>query len=93
MEKNFFKIPNHLFEHGLSCKAIVVYCALMRHSGTKLMCYPARKTIAAECNISASTVDRALAELASTGLIKKVNRKNVIGGKTSNMYYLGPGTN
>ena len=36
MEKNFFKVPNHLFEHGLSCKAIVVYCCLMRHAGEKL---------------------------------------------------------
>ena len=92
MEKNFFKVPNHLFEHGLSSKAIVVFCDLLRHAGTKLMCYPARKTIVDECSISASTVDRALAELASKGLIKKVNRKNVIGGKTSNMYYLDPGT-
>ena len=91
MEKNFFKVPNHLFEHGLGSKAIVVYCCLMRHAGEKLKCFPSRKLIANECSIGVTTVDRALSELVTAGLVKKVNRKNVIGGKTSNMYYLDDG--
>ncbi len=91
MEKEFFKVPNELFEHGLSSKAIVVFCCLLRHAGRKMKCFPSRKTIAAECNIGVTTVDRAMSELVSAGLIQKVNRKNVIGGKTSNMYYIKDG--
>lgn len=85
---NFFKVPNEIFYLGLSSKAILVYCCLMRHAGEKLKCFPSRKTIANECGIGVTTVDRALCELVSAGLVQKENRKNVIGGKTSNMYYL-----
>ena len=88
---NFFKVPNDIFHRGLSSKAILVYCCLMRHAGEKLKCFPSRKLIAVECSIGVTTVDRALGELVSAGLVKKVNRKNVIGGKTSNMYYLDDG--
>ncbi len=88
---NFFKIPNNIFYRGLSSKAIVVYCCLMRHAGEKLKCFPSRKLISVECSIGVTTVDHALSELVSAGLVKKVNRKNVIGGKTSNLYYLHEG--
>ena len=91
MEKEFFKVPNELFEHGLSSKAIVVFCCLLRHAGRKMKCFPSRRTIAAECNIGVTTVDRAMSELVFVGLVQKVNRKNVIGGKTSNMYYIKDG--
>ena len=90
-KSNFFKVPNNIFEKRLSSKAIVVYCCLKRHAGEKLQCFPARHTVAAECNIGVSTVDRAIAELISAGMIEKVNRKNVIGGKTSNMYFINDG--
>ena len=85
---NFFKVSNNIFYRGLSSKAIVVYCCLMRHAGEKLKCFPSRKLIAVECSIGVTTGDHALSELVSAGPVKKVNRKNVIGGKTSNMYYL-----
>ena len=88
IKSHFFKVPNNIFEKGLSSKAIIVYCCLKRHAGEKLQCFPARHTVAAECNIGVSTVDRAITELISAGMIEKVNRKNVIGGKTSNMYFI-----
>ena len=88
IKSHFFIVPNMIFEKGLSSKAILVYCCLLRHAGEKLQCFPARHTVAAECNIGVSTVDRAITELISAGMIEKVNRKNIIGGKTSNMYFI-----
>ena len=72
-----------IFEKGLSSKAIVVYCCLLRHAGEKRRCFPSRKRISVECSLGVTTVDRALTELITAGLVKKENRKNVIGGKTS----------
>ena len=57
ISSNFFKVPNTIFAVGLSSKAIVVYCCLMRHAGEKLKCFPSRKTIANECSIGVHTVD------------------------------------
>lgn len=88
IKSHFFIVPNVIFEKGLSSKAIVVYCCLLRHAGEQRRCFPSRKRISVECSLGVTTVDRALTELISAGLVKKENRKNVIGGKTSNMYFI-----
>lgn len=88
IKSHFFIVPNVIFEKGLSSKAIVVYCCLLRHAGEKRRCFPSRKRISVECSLGVTTVDRALTELITAGLVKKENRKNVIGGKTSNMYFI-----
>ena len=88
MNSGFFKVPNDIFDHGLSSKAIVVYCCLRRHAGARSECFPSRGKVASECGIGVSTVDRAIAELITRDLIRKDTRKNAIGGRTSNIYHL-----
>jgi predicted transcriptional regulator len=85
---NYFKVPNDLFSRGLSSKAILVYCCLLRHAGNKMCCFPSRRRIATECSIGVSTVDRAMAELLRAGFVWKMHRIHDSGGQTSSMYYL-----
>lgn len=87
--KNFFIVPNQIFELGLKPKAFVVYCCLLRHSDKNTdNCFPSRRLIADECSMDKKTVDSALKELEVRGLVKKVCRYRENGSRTSNMYYL-----
>ena len=87
--KNFFIVPNQIFELGLKPKAFVVYCCLLRHSDKNNdNCFPSRRLIANECSMDKKTVDSALKALEARGLIKKVCRYRENGFRTSNMYYL-----
>ena len=87
--KNFFIVPNQIFELGLKPKEFVVYCCLLRHSDKNTdNCFPSRRLIADECSTDKKTVDSALKELEARGLIKKVCRYRENGSRTSNMYYL-----
>lgn len=87
--KNFFIVPNQIFELGLKPKEFVVYCCLLRHSDKNNdNCFPSRRLIADECSMDKKTVDSALKELEARGLIKKVCRYRENGSRTSNMYYL-----
>jgi hypothetical protein len=71
--KNFFIVPNQIFELGLKAKEFVVYCCLLRHSDKNTdNCFPSRRLIADECSMDKKTVDSALKELEARGLIKKV---------------------
>ena len=87
--KNFFIVPNQIFDLGLKPKEFVVYCCLLRHSDKNTdNCFPSRRLIADECSMDKKTVDSALKELEARGLIKKVCRYRENGSRTSNMYYL-----
>ena len=87
--KNFFIVPNQIFELGFKPKEFVVYCCLLRHSDKNTdNCFPSRRLIADECSMDKKTVDSALKELEARGLIKKVCRYRENGSRTSNMYYL-----
>ena len=87
--KNFFIVPNQIFELGLKPKEFAVYCCLLRHSDKNTEnCFPSRRLIADECSMDKKTVDSALKELEARGLIKKVCRYRENGSRTSNMYYL-----
>ena len=87
--KNFFIVPNQIFELALKPKEFLVYCCLLRHSDKNTdNCFPSRRLIANECSMDKKTVDSALKELEVRGLIKKVCRYRENGSRTSNMYYL-----
>ena len=87
--KNFFIVPNQIFELGLKPKELAVYCCLLRHSDKNTdNCFPSRRLIADECSMDKKTVDSALKELEARGLIKKLCRYRENGSRTSNMYYL-----
>ena len=72
--KNFFIVPNQIFELGLKPKEFTVYCCLLRHSDKNIdNCFPSRRLIADECSMDKKTVDSALKELEARGLKKGVS--------------------
>ena len=83
--KNFFIVPNQIFELGLKPKEFAVYCCLLRNSDKDTdNCFPSRRLIADECSMDKKTVDSVLKELELRGLIKKVYRYRENGSRTSN---------
>ncbi len=79
-----------VFGSDLKPRARLVLQCLIYHADKDGMCFPALKTIAAECGYGLTTVKTALKELCEAGYIRKEarfdERKN--GGQTSNLYSL-----
>lgn len=71
---------------SLTSKAAAVLHNLALHSNKENECFPALKTIARECRLSVRTVQRALDELLSVGLITKKHNYRANGSQTSNIY-------
>ena len=87
--KNFFMVPNRIFDLELKPRDFAVYCCLLRHSDSKDgSCFPSRRVIAKECGMDRKTVDSAIENLSSLGLVKKVQRHREDGTRTSNLYYV-----
>ena len=87
--KNFFMVPNRIFDLELKPRDFTVYCCLLRHSDSKDgSCFPSRRVIAKECGMDRKTVDSAIENLSSLGLVKKVQRHREDGTRTSNLYYV-----
>lgn len=87
--KNFFMVANKIFELELKPRDFTVYCCLLRHRNNEnSSCFPSRKLIAKECSIDRKTVDSAIANLVTLGLVKKVCRHRENGTRTSNLYYV-----
>lgn len=87
--KNFFMVPNRIFDLELKPRDFTVYCCLLRHSDSKDgSCFPSRRVIAKECGMDRKTVDSAIENLSSLGLVKKIQRHREDGTRTSNLYYV-----
>lgn len=87
--KNFFMVPNRIFDLELKPRDFTVYCCLLRHSDSKDgSCFPSRRVIAKECGMDKKTVDSAIENLSSLGLVKKIQRYREDGTRTSNLYYV-----
>ena len=87
--KNFFMVPNRIFDLELKPREFTVYCCLLRHSDSKDgSCFPSRRVIAKECGMDRKTVDSAVENLSSLGLVKKIQRYRKDGTRTSNLYYV-----
>ena len=87
--KNFFMVPNRIFDLELKPRDFTVYCCLLRHSDSKDgYCFPSRRVIAKECGMDRKTVDSAIENLSSLGLVKKIHRHRENGTRTSNLYYV-----
>lgn len=85
-EGNYFRVPNDIFGSGIEKRAFVVYCYLSRCSDMKTrQCYPSLKTIAKACNLSVTTVRRALADLENGGWID-IAQRFTDNGQESNLY-------
>ena len=86
MNKNFFMLPNEIFELKLKPRDFTVLACLMKHSNSDYTCFPSYRTIAKECSISQKTVGQALKTLSTKRLIKILNRRREDGSKSSNLY-------
>lgn len=85
-EGNYFRVPNDIFGSGIEKRAFVVYCYLSRCSDMKTrQCYPSLKTIAKHCNLSVTTVRRALTDLENGGWID-IAQRFTDNGQESNLY-------
>ncbi|MCY1712847.1 helix-turn-helix domain-containing protein [Caproiciproducens galactitolivorans] len=96
-----FKCGLGVFKHPLTANEIKVYSYLTFRAGKDGECMPSKKEIAADCEISVSTVWRAISTLCRKGLIEVVpqTRADVYGnnGTSVNKYILrkdtGPDAN
>ncbi|WP_166083247.1 helix-turn-helix domain-containing protein [Erysipelothrix anatis] len=82
---------NHLYAASpdeLPHRARAVYMYLRDRAGKGADCWPAVKTIAADLQLSSSTVKRALNDLVKAGLIEKEARYRENGSNTSNRFIL-----
>ena len=87
--KNFFMVPNRIFDLELKPRDFTVYCCLLRHCDSKDgSCFPSRRVVAKECGMDRKTVDSAIENLSSLGLVKKIQRHREDGTRTSNLYYV-----
>lgn len=77
-----------VYSMTLSAKARIVYMYLAMRSNKENTCFPAKGTISRECNLSESSVARALAELVLLGLVEKTARYRKDKGCSSNLYLL-----
>jgi GntR family transcriptional regulator len=69
-------------------RARAVYMYLKDRAGKTADCWPAVNTIAADLQLSRSTVKRALNDLVKVGLIEKEARYRENGSNTSNRFIL-----
>ena len=85
--KDYFMLPNKIFDLELKPRDFIVYSCLVRHKDNEThTCYPSRKLIAKECCITLRTVDKALTSLQNLSLIDLQNRKRMNGSNTTNLY-------
>ena len=82
---DFFLIPIGIFNYDFKPTALAVYMVLSRYSDSNGECYPSRETIAANCNVSVDTVDKAMKELKSAGLVEVTPRFSE-GAQSTNLY-------
>lgn len=68
--KEYFKVPNKIFELKLTPIEFCVLCYLHRcRNETSQECFPSKRNIARSCNIAVSSVSKAIRNLAEKNLI------------------------
>lgn len=72
----------------LPSRAKAVYMYLRDRSDKERKCWPGINSIAADLNLSRSTVKRALNDLERHGYIKRLPRHRANGSRSSNLYVL-----
>ena len=89
MENGIFYSHGAIFEMDMSAYAKLVYFYLCRRADMTGKSYPSKKTIAKDCGVGVSTVDKAIRELKSLGLLRAYKRFKD-NKKRSNMYKVLP---
>ena len=81
LRKNFFPLPNEIFNLGLHPTEIVIYAYLMSIEDRKtFQCYPSYTTIGKHCGLCANTVSKYVRLLEEHGLIS-TERTSIISRK------------
>ena len=77
--KNYFPLPNEIFDFGLHSTAIAIYAYLMKlENRDEFACFPAYKTIADAIGVgSKTTVAKYVRELEEKCLIQTEQRKSI----------------
>ena len=78
----------YIYQSDLNHRAKSVYIYLKDRADAEGRCWPAINTIAADLQLSRSTVKRALDDLCQVGLLAKDRRWRENGSYTSNLYTL-----
>ena len=74
LHRNFFALPNDIFELDLPPSAFKVYCYLRKCTNRNThQCYPSFKTIGRELDMCINTVQKSVSILADMGLIYTEN--------------------
>lgn len=83
----FCIIPEWVLYSDITATAVRLYGTLQRYADKETgACHPSRATLAAKCNCTVKSIDRALAELISIGAVIKKQRISANGDMTSNQY-------
>ena len=70
-EKNYFMVPNEIFDIGLDFREISLYTYLLRYENRDTyQCYPSYKTIGKAVKMCENTVRRYVLSLEEKGLIR-----------------------
>lgn len=83
------RFSREIYEYGLPHRAVTVYMYLSNRAGRKKECFPSVKTISIDLKMSKSTVFRGLNDLESAGLVTRIARYRICGGRSSSLYKIG----
>jgi len=90
---HYAMVPKWVLHSSASDRAIRLLAVLGLYANrTSWEAWPSRRTLARELDASLSSVDRALRELVTLGVVEVVHRRNAEGEPTSNLYRLKYGT-
>lgn len=84
---NFFRLPNNIFDIGLSPIQFTIYAYLVSCAGNKGYCWPSLDTIRRRTGLSISTIQDHLKVLQQRQIISKSKRKTATGHR-NNVYTL-----
>lgn len=79
---------SNIYKAELPHRAKTVYMYLKDRSNAQGQCYPVIGTIAKELHLSRRTVERAIQDLITAGLLKKEQRWRENGGRSSLLFTL-----
>ena len=83
-------MSNYIFNTNTDIYSKLVYAALKKYSNCQGESFPSRKTLADICNISLSTLRKAISSLVDANVLYKTFRYRENKSQTSNLYTLTP---
>lgn len=85
--ENFFRLPNKIFDVGLTPIQFTIYAYLVCCSGSKGYCWPSQATISRKTGIGKTSVQEHLKVLLQRQIIQKSKHEGIYGHK-NNVYTL-----